>query len=200
MSQSRRQNGFTSFSKIAACIIFLFVSASCSFDYSTSQESEKNKPDIVMEKLEYVRMRGGNPLVRFTADYAERWEDRQTMELKNFLFEQMEDKGETVNIEGNAGAAEVDLDSGDIVLSNGVRIRIESEDLIISTATIEWKDSEKTFKGSSDGEVDIQRSDGTHFVGRGFSGDVRRRTWIFSGEARGSFVDEDDEENEDITE
>jgi hypothetical protein len=145
-----------------------------------------------MENIEYVRVRGGDMLARFYAEHAERWEERQTMELRNFSFEQMEDHGETVNVEGNAGMAAVQLESGDIVLSGGVKIRIDSEDVIISTPGVEWKDKEKTLTGEDDEEVDIQRSDGTSFIGRGFSADIRSRTWNFSGGARGKYVEKDD--------
>ena len=177
-------------------ILVVFLLSACTFDYGAGQGPEGGRPDIVMENIEYVRVRGGNILARFHAEHAEQWEERQIMILREFTFEQMEDQGETVNVEGNAGAAEVDLDTGDIVLFDGVRIRIESEDLDINTRLLEWNDREKTLTGDSDDEVDIQRSDGTNFTGRGFSADIRRRTWAFTGEAWGSFVDEEDEDDE----
>jgi len=180
---------------IVFLLVFLF--GACTFDYGADQEADGGRPDIVMESIEYVRVRGGNILARFNAEHAEQWEERQTMMLRDFAFQQMEDQGETVNVEGTAGAAEVDLDSGDIVLFDGVRVRIESEDLIISTIMLEWNDSGKTLTGGTDEEVEIERSDGTNFTGRGFSADIRRRTWVFTGEAWGSFVDENDDEDED---
>ena len=167
--------------------------ASCSFDYGDSAGDDGNKPDIVMEKLEYVRFRGGDPKVRFQAEYAERWEESQTMALRNFVFEQFEDKGDTVNAEGRAGSATVLLRSGDISLTRGVRISIDSEDVTIRTAGLEWKDKERTLTGASGYEVDVERSDGTTFSGRGFFADARNRTWVFSGEVKGKYVETDDE-------
>jgi LPS export ABC transporter protein LptC len=177
--------------------LLVFLLNACSFDYGAGQEDDRGRPDIIMENIEYARVRGGDLLARFHAVHAEQWEERQIMGLWEFTFEQMEDQGETVNVEGRAGAAEVHLESGDIVLFNGVLVSIESEDLIINTTMLEWNDSEKTLAGGEEDEVEIQRSDGTSFVGRGFSADIRRRTWAFSGEAWGSFVDEDDEDDED---
>ena len=173
------------------------ASAACSFDYSPGKESEKNKPDIIMENIEYVRVRGGDPQVRFQAEYAERWEDRQLMELKNFVFEQMEDHGDTVNAEGRAASAVVQLSSNDLTLNDGVRINIESEDIIIRTATLEWKDKDKHLYGGEGDVVEIQRSDGTSFLGRGFSADARNRTWNFSGKVEGTYVEKEDEEEPD---
>ena len=174
--------------------ILLFTITACSFDYGTGQGLEDSRPDIVMENVDYVRVRGGDVLARFHADHAERWENRQTMEITNFSFEQLEDQGQRVNVEGNGKRAMVQTDSGDIRLYDGVRISIESEDIIISTIGLEWKDNEKTIKGFDDEEVEIQRSDGTIFLGVGLSADIRSRIWSFSGEVKGTYVEEDAEE------
>ena len=175
------------------CALLLIA---CSFDYGAGDDLEGTRPDIVMDNIEYIRVRKGDMLARFKAEHAERWEERQVMELKDFSFEQMEDHGETVNVEGAAKAATVQLDSGDIALSGGVRISIESEDIIISTAGMEWKDKEKILSGGENDEVEIQRSDGTSFTGIGFSAAIRSRTWTFSGEVKGSYVEKDDEEDD----
>ena len=153
-----------------------------------------------MENLEYVRVRKGDPLVRFKAEYAERWEDRQTMELRNFSFEQMEDSGDTVNAEGKAGFAVVQIGSGDISLKGGVRIRVDSEDVTIRTSELEWKDKDKILSGAAGDEVDIDRSDGTNFSGKGFFADARNRTWAFSGEVKGTYVEKDDEDKKETVE
>ena len=153
-----------------------------------------------MQDIQYVRVRGGDPLVRFHAEYAERWEDLQIMEFRNFAFEQLEDKGETINAEGRAGAAVVQTGSGDISLSEGVRIDIKSDDIIIRTAGLEWIDKEKHLLGGETDLVEIERTDGTSFLGWGFSADARNRTWAFSGKVEGSYVEKDDEDEEDETE
>jgi LPS export ABC transporter protein LptC len=176
----------------AVFLAFAILLSACSFDYGSGQDGENDKPDIIMENIEYVRVRKGDMLARFRAEHAERWEERQVMALKNFTFEQMEDHGQRVNVGGNAGAASVQLESGDITLSDGVKISIESEDLIINIAGIEWKDKEKTLTGASNDKVDVQRSDGTSFTGIGFQADIRSRTWSFSGEVKGTYVEKDE--------
>ena len=152
-----------------------------------------------MEEIEYVRVRGGDPLVRFKAEYAERYESTQTMELREFIFEQFEDHGETINAEGRAGAASVQLDTGNVSLTGGVRINVESEDIIIKTAGLEWRDKEKLLFGESRAEVDIERSDGTNFTGIGFTANARNRTWTFAGEVKGTYVEEDEDKEDTVT-
>jgi LPS export ABC transporter protein LptC len=180
---------------VFSCVLYAFLSIACSFDYG-AEGSERSRPDIVMENIEYTRVRGGDILARFHGEHAERWEDNQIMLITNFTFEQMEDKGATVNVEGSAGAAEVQLESGDITLFAGVIIKIESEDVIIHINRVDWKDKEKTLTGGAGERVDIQRSDGTNFTGMGVFADIRSRTWSFSGEVEGTYVEEDDEEDE----
>ena len=173
---------------VLSCLLY-----ACSFDYGSGQGAENERPDIVMENIEYVRVRGGDLLARFQAEHAERWEESQIMRLKNFAFEQMEDGGQTVNVEGTAGGAEVELESGDLILFDGVSVKIESEDIIINIDRLEWKDQEKTLKGNESDRVHIERSDGTSFSGIGFSADVRGRTWTFTGEVEGTFVEKGEE-------
>lgn len=182
------------------CLLFAIIPAACSFDYGDGDGLGNDRPDIVMENIEYVRVRKGDILARFQAEHAERWEERQIMELRNFSFEQMEDHGETINVEGRAAAAEVQIESGDITLSGGVRVSIESEDITISTSGLEWKDKEKALKGNGDDDVEVQRSDGTIFIGKGFTAEIRGRTWAFSGEVKGTYVEKDEEEEENIDE
>ena len=181
---------------LMSAVLSALLFAACSFDYSSVSGSETEKADIVMEKIEYVRVRGGDPLVRFRAEYAERWEESQIMNLNNFSFEQMEDKGDSVDAEGRAGAAAVQLESGNIALSGGIKISVESEDVTIETASLDWQDKAKILTGTDGANVIIQRSDGTSFTGRGFSADARNRTWAFSGEVKGLYVEEDDDEKD----
>jgi len=191
---ARKQKKRFHFPSVFFCLLCAFLLNACSFDYGAGDGSENTRPDIVMENIEYTRVRGGDLLARFRGDHAERWEDTQIMRITNFTFEQMEDRGETVNVEGSAGAAEVQLESGDITMYDGVTIRIESEDVIINTERIEWKDKEKTISGGEYEMVEIQRSDGTSFSGIGVFADIRSRTWSFSGEVAGTYVEEDEEE------
>jgi len=195
LTSSKEHKNFSFFPKVIFLFALGFIFASCSFDYSAGQESVRNKPDITMEKIEYVRVRGGDLLVRFQAESAQRWEERQIMEFKNFLFEQMEDKGETLNAKGRAGAAVVQTETGDVTMSDGVRINIKSEDIIIRTAGLEWIDKDKHLSAGKDEKVEIERTDGTSFIGWGFSADARSRTWAFSGKVEGSYVEKEEKED-----
>jgi LPS export ABC transporter protein LptC len=181
---------------IALCL-GVFVLGRCTFDYGDRASENDDQADIVMGNVEYVRMRDGDPVVRFRAQQAERYENRQTMELQNFSFEQFYGSGGEVNAAGSAGSGLVELDSGNIKLERDIIISVDSEDITIETDSLSWEDEQRVLAGSDGLPVDIQRSDGTVFSGRGFSADARSRTWAFSGGVEGSYVDaETDDEAE----
>jgi LPS export ABC transporter protein LptC len=174
----------------------VFVFGGCTFDYGDGASESEDQADIVMGNVEYVRMRDGDPVVRFRAQQAERYENRQAMELQNFSFEQFYSHGSEVNATGSAGSGLVELDSGNIQLEQSIIIAVDSEDITIETDKLTWEDEKRILAGSDEHRVDIQRSDGTVFSGRGFSADSRRRTWTFSGGVEGSYVDTETEEEE----
>ena len=173
--------------------VFLMVLSSCSFDYGNKESEENEKPDIVMENVEYVRVRGGDPVLRFQAARVERFEEKQTMNLRTFSFEQFENHGDGIDARGSAGEARVELESGNIQLGGGVLVSVESEDITIRTTDLRWFDKDRRLTGPS-GNVDIRRSDGTSFSGRGFSADARQRTWTFESGVSGLYVDEEEED------
>lgn len=174
-----------------------FLLWGCSFDYGMIT-IEDDYPDLLMKDTEYVRVRDGDPLVRVKAKQVERYDKRQIMELDSFSFEQFEEHGEKVNAVGSAGTASMDLNSGDVRLGGKVTISVDSEDIIIETDTIEWKDRERSLSGQEDVAVDIYRSDGTSFTGKGFSADLRSRTWGFSGNVEGIYIHDDEKDGEEI--
>jgi len=178
------------------CILFFLVTLSCTFDYGEAESSERELPDLVMVNVEYIRVRSADPIAKVQAERVERYEKQGVMKLENFSFEQYGDKGHEVNTQGGAGTASVDINSGDITMTNGVRLEVESEDIIIETNQLEWKDETHILSAGGEDEVDIYRENGTHFAGTGFTANARNRSFEFSGDVGGSFIQDDDDEDE----
>ena len=180
--------------------ILILLLASCSFDYGDQERSNKDQPDLIMEDVDYVRVRSADPQARFQAERLERYEERRIMHLRNFSFEQFGNRGEDVNASGRAGSASVEIDSGDIRMDNGVRIEVDSEDLAIETLWLQWKDKERTLASGEEEKVNIYQENGTAFTGIGFHANARWRTWEFIGNVGGAYTYEDDEEEETLAE
>ena len=179
--------------KNAVCFSFIFLIflAGCTFDYGELEPSERMLPDLVMENVEYVRVRSADPIARFEAERAERYEKQGLMKLERFSFEQYGEHGETVNARGEAGNASANINSGDIFMNNGVRLEVESEDIIIETFQIDWKDEQRILTSGDENDVYITQQNGTSFTGTGLHADARRRTWEFSGSVSGTYVHQD---------
>jgi LPS export ABC transporter protein LptC len=171
------------------CSLF-FVS--CTFDYGSTESNNENQPDLIMENLDYVRVRAADPLARFQAVRAERYERQGVMRIQELTFEQYGERGEEINASGKVGYASVDIGSGDIYMDEGVRIEVDAEDLIIETNQLSWKDEPRLLSTSDDERVNIYQEKGTNFTGTGLNADARRRTWEFVGEVGGIFVQEDE--------
>ena len=179
----------------------LIVFASCTFDYGESESSTRELPDLIMENVDYMRVRSADPLARFQAERAERYEKQGLMILENFSFEQFGERGEEVNAFGKAGKAEVNIDTSDVIMDKGVRIEVESEDIIIETNQLEWKDSPKLLFTGDDEKVFIYQENGTGFSGIGLYVDVRKRLWEFKSAVDGIFIHEEKEtEDEELIE
>lgn len=173
--------------------IFIILVFSCTFDYGDTDTTERTLPDLVMRNVEYVRVRSADPIARIRAERVERYDEQGRMNLENFSFEQFGERGEEVNSFGSAGFASVDIETVDIFMARGVRIEIESEDIIVETNQLNWIDEQRILSTGEEEKVNIYQQTGTSFTGTGLRVDARRRTWEFSGPVSGTYVHEDDE-------
>ena len=173
--------------------IFLLIIAGCTFNYGETEALEEEPPDLIMENVEYVRVVSADPIAKVQAERAERYEKQGVMKLQNFTFEQYGNKGTDVNAYGTAGNASVDINTSDIFMDNSVKITVDSEDIIIETYQLEWKDAPRLLSTGENDEVTISQSKGTNFKGRGLSADARRRAWEFNGSVGGTYIQDDDE-------
>jgi LPS export ABC transporter protein LptC len=179
--------------RILLPLILLFWT-SCTFDYGQNDDSDEELPDLVMNNVEYVRVRSADPQARFYAELAERYEKRRKMELTNLRFEQYGEHGNEINANGMAGYASVDIDSGDIMMGGGVKIEVESEDITIETDRLEWLDENRTLSAGEKDTVNIYRENGTSFKGIGFNANARSRKWEFNGTVSGTYIYDDEED------
>ncbi|MDR2149677.1 MAG: LPS export ABC transporter periplasmic protein LptC [Spirochaetaceae bacterium] len=168
----------------------LFCSA-CSFDYGEQAQDDGSKPDIVMYKVDYVRMETGEPVVHINADVLERYEKRNTMAFERLSFKHFDKHTGTMRTTGSAETAQVELDSGDIHLT-GVSLDVVSESATIAAESLEWQDNERFLTAGTDNLVNIQKKDGTNITGKGFSAFIRDRKWEFSHGIQGIYNEDDD--------
>lgn len=177
--------------RVIPALLILFFPVSCTFNYGESESSGDGIPNIVMENVDYVRVRSADPLARVQAERFERYDKRNLMKVKGVIFEQYGERGEDVNVYGKAGDATVYIDSGDIFMENHVSLKINTENITLETNQLEWIDGQRTISSGENDGVNIYKDDGTWFSGVGFKGSTRTRLWEFTRSINGIYVHED---------
>ena len=178
---------------LSGCII-LFLFLGCSFDYGDKEPSGEEQPGLIMEDVEYVRVRSADPKAKFQAERAERYEKQGVMRIQNLTFEQYGDRGNEVNALGSAGYASVEIQTGDIFMDQNVKIDVETDDITIETYQLEWRDKPHIISTPEENEVNIFQDNGTNFTGTGLYVETRSRQWEFKGYVNGLFVHDDDDD------
>jgi len=177
------------------CIILISF-LGCSFDYGEKEASGEEQPGLIMENVEYVRVRSADPKAKFQAERAERYEKQGVMRIQNLTFEQYGDRGNEINALGSAGYASVEIESGDIFMDQDVRIEVETDDITIETYQLEWRDKPHVLSTPEENEVNISKDNGTSFTGTGLYVETRSRQWEFKGYVDGLFVHDDEDTEE----
>ncbi|MFQ3547177.1 MAG: LPS export ABC transporter periplasmic protein LptC [Termitinemataceae bacterium] len=163
----------------------------CSFDYSAVAEIKDEQPDLTMYDVAYVRFHDGKPQVRMEADIIERYETQRLFRAANLRFEQFENDSLKPDAAGTAGYAQFTTSDSNAVFSEGVRIVIPSEDIQVEAKELFWFQTERILMSNSEDEVLIKKADGSLLVGKGFSAQVRKRSWKFEHGVRGLYQDDE---------
>jgi LPS export ABC transporter protein LptC len=169
-------------------IISLF---SCTFDYGDKESEEDNLPDLIMENVEYVRVRSADPLARIQAERFERYEKQKLARMENIIFEQYGEHGGQINVYGKAGRAEVNIESGDIFMDDNVNLELKTEDITLETYQLEWKDESRSIFTGEKNETFLYKENGTRFTGIGLQANTRLRNWEFLGSINGYYIHDD---------
>jgi len=179
------------------CTLFClltFANISCTFDYGNKESSGDDQPDLIMENVEYVRVRSASPLAKLQAERVERYNKQNMIKLQNTTFEQYDQQGENINVSGKTGNATVEIDTGNIFMDRNVRIEVLTEDIILETNQLEWLNESKHLSTGTDNEVYVYKKDGTMFSGVGLQSDIRERSWEFQGRVKGTYIKDDNTE------
>lgn len=174
-------------------VFFSFFLLSCSFNYDFFQKNEDD-PNLVMENVEYVRIKNGNPEILVQAKEIRHNEAKHIIEIDNFSFNQYNSAPEGqeaisgINARGKADYARLKTNTGDIEMAGDVIIVVASEDFTMETSKISWEDNDR--KLYAPGTVIIKQSNGTTLKGTGFSADARNRCWEFASAVEGLVVED----------
>ncbi len=170
----------------------LVVSSSCRFDYQEGGPAagREDPPDFILHGLNYQVHMSDRTKIVFTGNSGEFRDDRKAALLHDISFLQYDRSGELVT-RGFAEEAVLDLNTENAVMTGNVSIEVLDEDLVIYAPRLSWDRESKTLTSSSADMVTMEQSNGTMTQGRGFTGDLYRREFGFSGDARGVLYETD---------
>ncbi len=171
-------------------VAILLVAPACSFDYSSVSESKSEGPDLVMQDVDYVRVRDGKIALHMQADQIDRFEKKRLLQVQNIRFEQFSKENSSPEAVGSAGYAQFWTATSDASFAEGVRITVSSENLSVESSTLQWNNDQKKLFGPQNDQVLLKRKDGSILSGKGFSADGRSKSWTFAGPVSGVYQEE----------
>ena len=180
--------------KIFVFIIFAIFFQSCSMDYEIMEAAEElgeNIPDNVIEKIIYTSVDNGSVVFRLYAQKAENYSQKNETILYTVVFREYNLNNEIVT-EGTAQKGLIYTNTDDAELAGSLVIYSLENETEIQADYLYWNDSEKTLKGSINGNVKLLKDSGASISGTGFSGDMKTKLFNFESNVTGIYHDEED--------
>jgi LPS export ABC transporter protein LptC len=152
-------------------------------------------PDSVIVDFVHTSVRDGKPVFRLEAGRAEVYNKREETRLFNVYFQEYARDG-AVATEGWAEKTIFFTDTENAEMAGDLLVYSSSEEAFVGSDYLYWDDSARTLTSRRDSAVTIEKDDGTTLRGLGFRADMATRSVEFSGSVSGTYVSEDDSEEE----
>jgi LPS export ABC transporter protein LptC len=175
---------------IAAAALAAAALASCSLDYDSAlfdEQAAGSLPDTVATDLVHRVVKNSRTALEVTADRAETWDAERRTVLDGTSFVEYDLDGNPA-VEGSAGRVVFHTDTEDAEISGRVRVHSAVEEAGIATDALTWRSGPRLLAAPPANTVVITRDDGSRLEGSGFTGDFRRREFVFSGPVSGTYV------------
>jgi LPS export ABC transporter protein LptC len=175
--------------------LFFALLFGCSFDYEEARIAEdlaEEVPETVIIDFSRTRIDGGRPKFEISGSRAATYGKRMETEVEELLFREFGEDGD-VTTEGRADRILISSETEDADIEGNIRFYHAEEETGIEAESLSWNNGERILTGE-EGKVTVSKKSGSTLTGEGFRADLRRKRIEFSGGARGSWVEEEDEE------
>ena len=168
----------------------------CSLEYQELAESlDDETPALRMSSVTVVTVEEGQEKFRVQADSLEDYENTFRRILRGAEFIEYDREGE-VSTRGRADLVEFDTRTDNALLEGNISFTSEKDSATVSADYLEWIDGERRLAGRPEGEVYLERKNGTGIRGFGFSADFPSRIFRFSRGVSGRYVFDSDDNGE----
>lgn len=173
---------------LAATALF---AAACSFDYAaggaTPEELLDEVPETELFEVTHTVVRNGRVVAEIRARQVQNFPRRGVTELRDVRYTEYDRAGEPVTT-GSADFARYHTASEDAEVAGAVRLRSESQGVLLHAAALRWDDERRRLSSDAEQVVEVSRDDGSEARGRGLEVDVRSKTIRFTAPVTGTLV------------
>ena len=184
----RTKSGRTRTGLLIAATAF---AAACSFDYAaggaTPDELLDEVPETELSEVTHTVVRNGRVVAEIHARQVQNFPRRGVTELRDVRYTEYDRAGEPVTT-GSADFARYHTASEDAEVAGAVRLRSESQGVLLHAAALRWDDERRRLSSDAEQVVEVSRDDGSEVRGHGLEVDVRSKTIRFAAPVTGTLV------------
>ncbi|WP_319559578.1 LPS export ABC transporter periplasmic protein LptC [Marispirochaeta sp.] len=172
------------------------LGSACSLEYQEMAESlDDETPSLRMSSVTVVTVEEGWEKFRIKAESLEDYDNTLQRIIQGADFTEYNSDGE-VSAQGRADRIEFDTRSDNAVLEGSISFTSVSDKTTVAADYLEWNDKDRRLSGKPEGEVFLERDNGTRIQGFGFSADFPSRVFRFSRGVSGRYVFDSEESSE----
>lgn len=180
-------------------VVLLF---GCSLKYGTTYQDESNVPEFIFTDATFTKYEDDAKKLNLSASVIEQYSEGNSMYAKDVSFQLLKKDG-TIETEGFCGLLAANSDEEQYTLFDGITIKNQEEDLLVSADTLHWNGKSEQLTSSRNDMVSIKKGK-TELHGSGFSASAVSKKFSFTGVITGNFSDEaaepDEKQKENTTE
>jgi LPS export ABC transporter protein LptC len=187
----------TSYSRISG-LAFILLLTGCSFNYEEGKIAEdlsETVPETVLMNFVQVRTVEGKPDYRVYGTKAEAYGKKKETVITDVVFQDFDRDG-TVETEGIADRITYYSESENAELSGNLQFYNTNEEVEIRAEYLFWNEAEETLTTEEREPVTLVKTNGTVVTGTGFSARGASKTIVFTGGVEGTWVEDEEDEQE----
>lgn len=162
---------------------------SCSFNYTEGQSPLEMVPDMILKDVAAYRYENSELFIQLNARELEMYDKEKIWAGSDISFVQYDSADSlTIEAEGSSGLIIVDDNLEEYLLGKEVLFHLARENFFLRASGLKWNKKENSLSGPIDGEVVIEKDDGSIIQGTGFSADSLSYSYSFNNSVHGMLV------------
>lgn len=178
---------FKKFFFFAAFLAFSLTG--CSFNYTEGKRADEMVPDMILADVIAYRYENSELSIQLSARELEMYDTDEIWAGADVSFVQYDTKDSSViEAEGSAGFIIVNDSSEEYLLGKDAVFHLARDNFFLRASGLKWNKKEHTLSGPVDGDVVIEKEDGSLINGTGFTADTLQYSYSFNNSVQGLLV------------